>query len=66
MFYVYVIDEFTFVKIGKKNKITIGKTSDVTKMAYWPNKKNALSWKGIIKTKFPLAELKPAVLKILK
>jgi hypothetical protein len=66
MFYVYIIDDSTYVKIGKVNKISIGKTIDVTKMAYWESKKNALSWESVIKKKYPKAQLKEAVLTILK
>jgi len=61
MFYVYEITKGLYVTT---NGLTIGKTKNINKAAYWVNKKHAKSWETSVKDKFPMTELKKATLKI--
>lgn len=61
MFWVYSDDKGNFVKVIS---LHIGKTKSIKNASYWANKKQALSWLGSVKRKFPNMELKKCELKI--
>jgi hypothetical protein len=58
MFWIYADDKGNFFK-------DYGRTKNINKADFWINKKQALTWQGSIKKKFPTMELKKAMLKII-
>lgn len=62
MFYMYVYNGM-YIRISSKT-LKASTTDDIEKAAYWTDKRNAKSWGSAIKSKYPEAELKEAILTI--
>jgi hypothetical protein len=63
MFWIYADDKGMFLLV---QSLHLSRTKNINKASFWINNKQALTWQGSVKKKFPNMELKKATLKLIE